>query len=135
MGASYTDYLQWLSQQERMMQAPQQSNVIVQPILSYVANRTAADLFNVNPGQDAILIDMDSPFVYKKARGTDGKLMPLEVYDLVPHKEAPIPAQTVNLDGYVRYEDIDRIVAEEVDKRITEAFSKPTKKKKEEVED
>lgn len=131
MTATYADYIQWLAQQDRM----QYQQPTAQPILSYVANRTAADLFNVNPGQRAILMDMDAPIVYGKERGADGKLLPLEIYDLVPHKEPPAPSQTVNLDGYVRYEDIDRIVAEEVEKRITEAFSKPSKKKKEEVEE
>lgn len=123
MGTTYNDYLQWVAQQER----PQQNYM---PILSYVANRTAADLFNVNFGQTAILVDMDSPYVYKKSRGTDGKLLPLEIYNLVKQEEqAAIPA--VNLDGYVRYEDIDKIVAKEVEKRITEAFSKPSRKKAE----
>lgn len=123
MGTTYNDYLQWVAQQER----PQQNYM---PILSYVANRTAADLFNVNFGQTAILVDMDSPYVYKKSRGTDGKLLPLEIYNLVKQEEqAVIPA--VNLDGYVRYEDIDKIVAKEVEKRITEAFSKPSRKKAE----
>ncbi len=124
MGTTYNDYLAWVAQQER--QQPQNA----MPILSYVANRTAADLFNVNFGQSAILVDMDAPFVYKKARGTDGKLLPLEIYDLIPHKEQEI-TPAVNLDGYVKYEDIDRIVAKEVEKRITEAFSKPAKKKTE----
>ena len=124
MGATYNDYLAWVAQQER--QQPQNT----MPILSYVANRTAADLFNVNFGQTAILVDMDSPYVYKKSRGTDGKLLPLEIYNLVKQEEqAVIPA--VNLDGYVRYEDIDRIVAKEVERKITEAFSKPSRKKAE----
>ena len=124
MGTTYNDYLAWVAQQER------QQPLNAMPILSYVANRTAADLFNVNFGQSAILVDMDAPFVYKKARGTDGKLLPLEIYDLIPHKEQEI-TPAVNLDGYVKYEDIDRIVAKEVEKRITEAFSKPSKKKAE----
>ena len=123
MGTTYNDYLQWVAQQER----PQQNYM---PILSYVANRTAADLFNVNFGQTAILVDMDSPYVYKKSRGTDGKLLPLEIYNLVKQEDqAVIPA--VNLDGYVRYEDIDKIVAKEVEKKITEAFTKPSRKKAE----
>ena len=130
MGTSYNDYLAWLSQQERANQPQNIPQGYMQPILSYVANRTAADLFNVNFGQSAILVDMDAPFVYRKARGTDGKLLPLEVYDLVKHEEKPV-TPAVNLEGYVRYEDIDRIVAEEVEKRITEAFSKPSKKKQE----
>lgn len=129
MTPTYADYLQWLNQQERMQQPVQQQ--MVQPILSYVANKTAADLFNVNPGQDAILIDMDMPYVYKKSRGADGKLLPLEMYELVPFKEKETIQQTVNLEGYVRYEDINNIVAKEVDKRISEAFSRPSRKKTE----
>lgn len=129
MTPTYADYLQWLNQQERMQQPVQQQ--MVQPILSYVANKTAADLFNVNPGQDAILIDMDMPYVYKKSRGADGKLLPLEMYELVPFKEKETIQQAVNLEGYVRYEDINNIVAKEVDKRISEAFARPSRKKTE----
>ena len=129
MTPTYADYLQWLNQQERMQQPVQQQ--MVQPILSYVANKTAADLFNVNPGQDAILIDMDMPYVYKKSRGVDGKLLPLEMYELVPFKEKETIQQAVNLEGYVRYEDINSIVAKEVDKRISEAFARPSRKKTE----
>lgn len=127
MNASYTDYLNWLAQQERMMPQPQmpQPQNMMQPALSYVANRTAADLYNVGAGQAAILIDMDMPFLYKKSRGADGKLLPLEIYDLVPHTE-----EVQSLEGYVRYEDIDKIVSEKVEKKITEAF-KPAKKKAE----
>lgn len=121
---NYYDYLMWLEQQRMAPQQPAPQ----QPILSYVANRTAADLFNVNPGQEAVLIDMDMPYVYKKARGADGKLMPVEVYDLVPHVEPVVQTPQISLEGYVKYEDIDRIVAEEVDKRITEAFSRSKKK-------
>lgn len=118
MTPTYSDYIQWMAQQDRYQPT------LAQPILAYVANRTAADLFNVNPGQSAILIDMDNPFVYRKSRGVDGKLLPLEIFDLVLHKDPEIAPQTVNMDGYVKYEDIDRIVSEEVEKRITEAFSK-----------
>lgn len=127
MNASYTDYLNWLAQQERMIPQPQmpQPQNMMQPALSYVANRTAADLYNVGAGQAAILIDMDAPFVYRKSRGADGKLLPLEIYDLVPHTE-----EVQSLEGYVRYEDIDKIVSEKVEKKITEAF-KPAKKKAE----
>ena len=127
MTPTYADYIQFVAQQDRT----QYQQPVAQPILSYVANRTAADLFNVNPGQSAILIDMDNPFVYRKSRGTDGKLLPLEIYDLVAHSEPVIPSTMPDMDCYVKREDIDRIVAEEVDKRITEAFSKPVKRKTE----
>ena len=54
------------------------------------------------------------------------------IYDLTPHKEPVAEAAPVNLDGYVKYEDLNRLISEEVEKRITEAFMKPTGKKKSE---
>ena len=120
MQATYYDYLRWLEQQN---QPVQQNNV---PIIAQVANRTAAELFNVLPNQRAILVDSDAPYVYVKQRAADNRLLPLEVYDLVPHVEKVEP--TVSMDGYVKREDIDRIVAEEVEKKFAEAFAKPNKK-------
>ena len=118
MQATYYDYLRWLEQQN---QPVQQNNV---PIIAQVANRTAAELFNVLPNQRAILVDSDAPYVYVKQRSADNRLLPLEVYDLVPHVEKAEPT----MDGYVKYEDLNRIVSEEVEKKITEAFAKPVKK-------
>ena len=63
MMPNYADYLQWV-QQQNMMQNPVTQGG--QPIVAFVANKTAADLFNVNPGQEAVLIDMDMPYVYRK---------------------------------------------------------------------
>ena len=116
--ASYYDYLRWVEQQNQ----PVQPNNV--PIIAQVANRTAAELFNVLPNQRAILVDSDAPFVYVKQRAADNRLLPLEVYDLVPHVEKVAPT----MDGYVKYEDLNRIVSEEVEKKITEAFAKPSKK-------
>lgn len=122
---NYYDYLQWLEQQKMQMNQPMQMNqqAANQPVLSYVANRTAADLFNVIPGQTAILVDIDSPFVYRKERQQDNTLLPLRVYDLVPHVEKePVVA---DMKGYVRREDLDRIISEEVEKRMAEVFARP----------
>lgn len=127
---NYTDYLQWV-QQQNMMQAPPQTN---QPMVAFVANKTAADLFNVAPGQEAVLIDMDMPYVYRKARTPDNKLQPLGWFDLVPHKEE----KEESLDGYVKEdelsekyvkrEDLDKIISDEVAKRMSEVFTKSRKK-------
>ena len=107
------------------MNQPMQMNqqAANQPVLSYVANRTAADLFNVMPGQTAILVDIDSPYVYRKERQQDNTLLPLRVFDLVPHVEKePVVA---DMNGYVRREDLDKIISEEVEKRMAEVFSRP----------
>ena len=130
---NYTDYLQWVQQQNMIQAQPVPQGG--QPIVAFVANKTAADLFNVNPGQEAVLIDMDMPYVYRKARTPDNKLQPLGWFDLVPHKEAE---ETVSLDGYVKEdelsekyvkrEDLDKIISEEVEKRMSEVFTKSRKK-------
>ena len=122
---NYYDYLQWLESQKMQMNQPMQMNqqATNQPVLSYVANRTAADLFNVMPGQTAILVDIDSPYVYRKERQQDNTLLPLRVFDLVPHVEKePVVA---DMNGYVRREDLDKIISEEVEKRMAEVFSRP----------
>ena len=128
---NYYDYLQWLEQQKMQMNQPmnpQMNQNVNQPVLAYVANRTAAELFNVGPGQTAILVDIDAPFVYRKERQQDNTLLPLRGYDLVQHVEKePVVA---DMNGYVRREDLDRIISEEVEKRMAEVFSRPKKEDK-----
>jgi len=128
---NYADYLQWVQQQNVMQNQPipQQGG---QPLVAFVANKTAADLFNVNPGQEAVLIDMDMPYVYRKVRTPDNKLQPLGWFDLVPHKEAEAVKEEELSEKYVKREDLDRIISEEVEKRMSEVFSKPRKKGAEE---
>lgn len=119
---NYYDYLMWLEQQKVAMSQPANQNQqpANQPILAYVQNRTAAELFNVNPGQTAILVDMDSPVVYRKERQQDNTLLPLGVFDLVRHVEKePVS----DLNGYVKREDLNKIISEEIDKRMAEVFS------------
>jgi hypothetical protein len=110
-------------------------------MVAFVANKTAADLFNVNPGQEAVLIDMDMPYVYRKARTSDNKLQPLQWFDLIPHKE-PVVKEEVNLDGYVRADeleteyvrraDLNKIISDEVERRMSEVFTKPSRRKSQE---
>lgn len=137
MQPTYYDYLRWLEQQNQVMNAPMNQQQMAQPVnqpvnmptLAQVANKTAAELYNVLPGQKAILVDMDAPFVYTKERTADNRLMPLEIYDLVKHVDAPV--EQPNLDGYVKFEDLNRVVSEEVEKRIKEALARPKKEGKE----
>jgi len=121
---NYADYLQWV-QQQNMMQNPTPQGG--QPLVAFVANKTAADLFNVNPGQEAVLIDMDMPYVYRKARTPDNKLQPLGWFDLVPHKEEAVKEEELS-EKYVKREDLDKIISDEVEKRMSEVFTKSRKK-------
>ena len=123
---NYADYLQWVQQQNVN---PQQ---VGQPIVAFVANKTAADLFNVGAGQSAVLIDMDLPYVYQKSRSVDNKLQPLQWFDLVPHKEAEIIKEDELSEKYVKREDLDKIISDEVEKRMSEVFTKSRKKGAEE---
>jgi len=135
---NYNDYLQWVQQQNMMQNQPMTPQ---QPMVAFVANKTAADLFNVNPGQEAVLIDMDMPYVYRKVRTADNKLQPLEWFDLIPHKEQSAVEQP-NLEGfvkeeelhkkYVKRDELSRIISQEVEKRMSECFSRPGKKGREE---
>ena len=127
---SYFDYLRWMDQQNARQQPPPPPQPANVPILAQVANRTAADLFNVLPNQRAILVDSDAPFVYVKYRDADNHLLPLEVYDLVKHIDKPVEP-TVNLDGYVKYDDVVRLISDEVEKKVTEVFTIPKKKEEE----
>lgn len=123
---NYADYLQWVQQQNMIQSQPVPQGG--QPIVAFVANKTAADLFNVNPGQEAVLIDMDMPYVYRKARSADNKLQPLGWYDLVPHKEAEVIKEDELSEKYVKREDLDKIISDEVEKRMSEVFTKSRKK-------
>ncbi len=112
---------------------PQQPT-IPQMKLDTVSGRTAVDVYNVDPGQEVILFDIDNPMVYKKQRGLDGKLTQ-EEYDLIPHvNEVKEDKPKINLDEYMKAEDIqsliDEKVKEEVDRRLSEiSFAPKTNRK------
>ena len=103
--------------------------------LDTVSGRTAADIYNVNVGEEAVLIDIDNPCVYKKSRGADNKLE-FQIYDLVPHIEqnSQPSSPPINLDEYVKADAIDNIVTErvkeEVERRLSEiSFTPKTTRK------
>lgn len=120
---------------------PQQTATAIPSIkLDTVSGRTAADVYEVNAGEEAVLIDIDNPCVYRKTRGTDNKLE-FQIYDLIPHvdQDSQSSAPVVNLDEYVKADAIEDIVTErvkkEVDKRLSEiSFTPATKKRTKVVE-
>lgn len=116
----------------------QQNNNLL--ILDTVSGKTAADIYNVDMGKQAILIDIDNPVIYKKSRDMNNKLE-MEQYDLVLHVEAPKENEPkINPDEFVKKDSIDKIVAtrvkEEVEKRLSEiSFAPKTTRKKNTSED
>ena len=107
-------------------------NAPISPKFGVVQGKLAADMFQTDNGQEVILIDMDNPYVYHKKRGLDGKLEPMKVFRLVEETDAE---QKVDMKEYVKQEEIEslveRIVREEVDKKLSEVTLKPKRKAEE----
>lgn len=102
----------------------------VQRKVDLVQGRAMAEVYAVEAGTEVVLVDMDNPQVYRKARGFDNVMQEMEVFDLVPHKEAKKEPK-VDLSGYVKADDLDGIIGErikeEVDKRLSEISFAPKK--------
>lgn len=97
--------------------------------VDFVQGKTAAEVYPVDAGTEVILFDMDNPMVYRKARGFDNKLEPMETYDLVLHKDKPEEKEEHYLTEDEIQKIIDSKVQKEVDKRISEISFKPATKK------
>lgn len=110
----------------------QQQQAISSPKFDVVQGELAANMYQTENGQEVILMDMDNPFVYKKKRGLDGKLEPMEKYQLVKVDDVPKPQ--VDLKDFVRQEEIESIVEKlvknEIEKKLSEITLKPSTRKK-----
>ena len=98
-------------------------------VLDRVQGEAAAVVYPVQPGQEVILFDIDNPYVYRKSRGLDNKLEQ-QRFRLVEDVKETEPKVTVNMDEYVKVSEIAQIVADAVDKKMSEYTLKPTKKAK-----
>ena len=119
-------------QNQQVNNLPQQPQTMVSsPKFDIVQGELAANMYQTENGQEVILIDMDNPYVYKKKRGLDGKLEPMEKFKLVKEEEHVEP--TINLKEFVRQEEIESIVEKlvknEVDKKLSEMTLKPSTRK------
>ena len=128
----YPTYPQYQPQTPNINTTPPSASPL---ILDTVSGRTAAEIYNVDLGKQAVLIDIDNPVIYKKSRDMDNKLEMLQ-YDLVLHIDEPKDTTAkVNLDEYVKKDSIAKIVDDRVneivDKRLSEISFAPkaTRKK------
>jgi hypothetical protein len=112
--------------QNQMMQNMQQFQ---RTVIDRVQGEASADVYPCHPGQEVILIDMDNPIVYRKSRGMDNKLE-RQRFRLVPDEKTEEPKQKIDLAGYVKEADIAQIVADAVEKKMSEYTLRPTKKTK-----
>ena len=99
-------------------------------ILDRVQGEAAANIYPVQPGQEVILFDIDNPYVYRKARSFDNKLEQQRFKLIEDIPEVKPITQSVNMDEYVKMTDIGQIVADAVDRKMSEYTLKPTKKAK-----
>lgn len=99
-------------------------------ILDRVQGEAAANIYPVQPGQEVILFDIDNPYVYRKFRGLDNKLEQ-QRFRLIEDITEPEPVVSpVNMDEYVKFSDVAQMVADAVDKKMSEYTLKPTKRQK-----
>ena len=129
----YQNYQNQLNQQYQQLQNMQQANQ--RTILDRVQGEAMADVYPVNAGQEVILFDMDNPFVYHKVRGNDNKLVQKRFRLVEDEKQNEVSQPQIDLSGYVREEEISQIVADAVEKKMSEYTLKPTKKPKQVEED
>ena len=108
-----------------------QVNPAVHRRVDMVQGRAMAEVYPVEAGAEIVLFDMDNPMVYRKARGFDNVMQPMEIYDLVPHKEEVEKEPKVDLSGYVKSDELDSLIDErikdEVDRRLSEISFAPKK--------
>ena len=124
-----------VNQVQAQPQTPMQTNTSPL-ILDTVSGKTSAEIYNVEMGKQAILIDIDNPVIYKKSRSMENKLE-MEQYDLVLHVDEPIDnTPKINLDEYVKKDAVEQMIQKEVDKRISEiSFTPKTSARKKSSED
>jgi len=122
----YQNYQNQLNQQYQQLQNMQQQQQRM--IVDFVQGEASADVFPVNNGQRVFLFDIDKPYVYKKERDMNGTLIKSK-FLLVEQKDEDSAKEKVDLTEYVKADDVAQMIADAVDKKMSEYTLKPTKKK------
>lgn len=115
-------------QQTLQQNYPQMFQPTVRRKAELIQGKVAAEAYQVYAGEEVFLIDMDNPCVYRKARGFDNTLEPMETFDLVAQNEKKQETPVFDEDAYMA--KIDKRIAEEVDRRLSEFTFKPTTRRK-----
>lgn len=117
-------------------QSPQPQTPVQSTGIQWVQGKSAAQAFNVMPGQTVMLMDSESPTLYLKSTDQSGRPLPMTVYDLVERKdeEKPKASETTDyvklseLEDYIRWNDAEKLVEQIVDKKMSEFSFSPSKK-------
>lgn len=85
----------------------------------WVSGEQQAREYPVAAGNTVIMMDNDNPVAYKKSTDISGKVLPLEIYDLV-RRNAPVEeTHQINLDEYLMRKEFDDFKSE-IDKKLNE---------------
>ena len=107
------------------IQNPYQIPFLAQPVqqsssnMIWVSGEQQARDYPVAAGNTVIMMDNDNPVAYKKSTDISGKVLPLEIYDLVRRNAPKEENHQINLDEYLMRKEFDDY-KEQVDKRINE---------------
>lgn len=116
---------QQMSQMPQMPQQQQSSN----PGFVWVQGEAGAKAYPVAAGNSVLLMDSENPVLYMKSTDSQGKPLPIEVYDLV--KREPVSYQQIpqtqfqqkmpdlDLSEYVKKSDLEAKVSELIDKALS----------------
>lgn len=116
-----------IGQYQQQLQQMQQRNQSL--LVEYVQGEASADVFPVNNGQKVILFDIDNPFVYHKERDISGNLTKKKFRLIEEKEEEPAKVEPVDMSQYIKVDEIAAIVADAVDRKMSEYTLKPTRKK------
>ena len=128
--------------QQFAQESPQQK---LTDSFSYVSDIVEAKLWQLRPGESAILKDSNQPFEYRKARDPSGKYLPFEIYMLTkvdentmqpmannflqqqpvnPIQNEPISQPQIDLSEFLKKCDLESVIAPIIDKKIEEAVDR-----------
>lgn len=87
-----------------------------------------ATAYPLAPGHSVILMDSENPVIYLKTRESNGKYLPMEIYDLVKREKTPQVPQTqtqtqIDLSAYVRKDDLGNIIAPLIQEAVDKALA------------
>lgn len=135
----YQDYQNYINQmqmqQQQLNQQIQSMQQMQRTVIDRVQGEASADIYPVQPGQEVILFDIDNPFVYRKFRGMDNKLEQQRFRLVEDKKEPDKEPEPIDLSGFVRADEIVQIVADAVERKMSEYTLKPTKTSKKQSEE
>ena len=86
----------------------------------WTQSRTAAEAYQVSPGQTVLLMDANSPTLYLKTTDASGRPAPMVIYDLVERKDVETPIENaptpepVDLSEYVKRSEIEDLIEQKM---------------------